>query len=140
MSTKAQFLGVLALAVGLAGCALDGRETMVEGDNSVHLFVRNETDREVAIVVDGVESLQVAAGQRLVDQQLILPARDTYAVAARTETGYVLGSFTTDTQAWFGAPGFIKNLRCGDLWVWVGHEISVEGIAPVPPELQESCD
>lgn len=71
---------------------------------------------------------------------MIVPARDADTVAARTIAGHELGSFRTDSEAWLGAPGFVKNLRCGDIWVWVGHDVAVEMIAPVPLELQEPCD
>ena len=138
MITKTQLLGVLVLGCAVAGCVLDGPEAMVVGDKGLALYVRNETDREVVILVDGAEQLRVAAGQRIRGQQLLVPARRVYTVVARTIAGHELGSFTTDTPGQFGAPGFVKNLRCGDIWVWVGHDVSAE-IAPLPPELQNSC-
>lgn len=145
MARKARFLAVLALGAALAGCATakpptDPPDLGVLGDLGLQVYVRNETDREVVIVIDGAELLRVAAGQRVAGRQVIVPAREAYTIAARTTTGHELGSFRTDTEAGLGAPGFVKNLRCGDIWVWVGHDVAVGMIAPLPQELQEPCD
>lgn len=64
MATRARFLAVLAIGAALAGCVMaEPPDLRVLGDLGLQVYVRNETDREVVIVIDGVELLELPPGR-----------------------------------------------------------------------------
>jgi hypothetical protein len=109
MTARMPLAVAIVLAGALVGCAVasappaDGSPA-VAADAGLALHVRNETDREVEVIVDGAEVVRVAAGTRRSGQTVIVPARQAYSIEARTSAGRVLGSFTTAETAEFGAP------------------------------------
>ena len=139
LSPVRALVAVMLLALTVPGCAGPYPWPQTSGDYGLALFVRNETDREVVILADGVEVLRVARGERIRDRLVLLPSPPPHTLQARTAAGHVLGSLTTAEQAFFGAPGFVNSTRCGDIWVWVGRDVTAE-VAPRPPELQDPCE
>ncbi len=131
--------GVIMVAFATPGCVGPVPSAPTVADVGVALFVRNETDRQVVILVDGEEVLRVVAGERIRDRLVLLPARPSYTIEARTAAGYVLGSFATNDKAGFVQPGFAKNTACGNIYVWINEDFSLE-LAPLRPEDQEPCE
>jgi len=139
-------IGAIVIAGATAGCAGDGPRPQgsgptPHGDSGLTFFVRNETDRIVVVVVDGLEVLRVEPGGRIrgSGRLVLVSTPPPNTIEVRTVSGHVFGSFRSDTPGQFDVPGFVGNTRCGDVWVWLERDVAAE-IAPVPYERQPSCE